>query len=321
MRILIPILIIAAIFTGLQSLFIVKQTEFAIKFRLGEVVRADYEPGLHLKTPFINNVVKFDNRLQLLDMQPEQMNTAEQKYVDVDYYIKWRIEDPREFYISTSGGDFRIARTRLAQLIRDDLREEFARRSLNEVVSVQRRDMMEDLQEQAGISAEQFGILINDVRIKKIELTEEVLDSVFNRMETQRTEYANELRSLGRERAEQIRADADRQVRILLAEAERDAARMRGEGDATATATYAGAYQRDPEFYAFLRSMEAYRNSFGGSGDMLLLDSESDFFRYMQTRELDPGQPPELLREQPEMPLQARPLDLQQGQPQDQPTQ
>ncbi|MFO7763364.1 MAG: protease modulator HflC [Wenzhouxiangellaceae bacterium] len=285
MRILIPILIIAGIFTALQSLFIVKQTEFAIKFRLGEVVRADYEPGLHLKTPFINNVVKFDRRLQLLDMQPEQMNTAEQKYVDVDYYIKWRIEDPREFYISTSGGDFRIARTRLAQLIRDDLREEFAQRSLNEVVSIQRRNMMEDLQLQAGISAEQFGIAINDVRIKKIELTEEVLDSVFNRMETQRTEYANELRSLGRERAEQIRADADRQVRILLAEAERDAARMRGEGDATATSTYAAAYQRDPEFYSFIRSLEAYRNSFGGDGDMLLLDSDSDFFRYMEARE------------------------------------
>lgn len=285
MRILIPILIIAAIFTALQSVFIVKQTEYAIKFRLGEVVRADYEPGLHFKTPFINNVVKFDRRLQLLDMQPEQMNTAEQKYVDVDYYIQWRIEDPREFYISTSGGDFRIARNRLSQLIKDDLREEFAKRSLNEVVSIQRRDMMEELQEQAGASAEQFGIAINDVRIKKIELTEEVLDSVFNRMETQRTEYANELRSLGRERAEQIRADADRQVRILLAEAERDAARLRGEGDARATATYAAAYQRDPEFYSFIRSLEAYRNSFGADGDMLLLDSESDFFRYMKRRE------------------------------------
>lgn len=285
MRILIPILIIAGIFTALQSVFIVSQTEYAIKFRLGEVVRADYEPGLHFKTPFINNVVKFDRRLQLLDMQPEQMNTAEQKYVDVDYYIKWRIEDPREFYISTSGGDFRIARTRLAQLIRDDLREEFARRSLNEVVSIQRRDMMEELQLQASSGAAQFGIVINDVRIKKIELTEEVLDSVFNRMETQRTEYANELRSLGRERAEQIRADADRQVRILLAEAERDAARLRGEGDAQATATYAEAYQRDPEFYSFIRSLEAYRNSFSNDGDMLLLDSDSDFFRYMERRE------------------------------------
>ncbi len=287
MRILIPILIIAGIFTALQSVFIVNQTEFAIKFRLGEVVRADYEPGLHLKTPFINNVIKFDRRLQLLDMQPEQMNTAEQKYVDVDYYIKWQIEDPREFYISTSGGDFRIARTHLAQLIRDDLREEFARRSLNEVVSIQRRDMMEDLLLQASQSAQQFGIAINDVRIKKIELTEEVLDSVFNRMETQRTEYANELRSLGRERAEEIRADADRQTRILLAEAERDAARLRGEGDAQATATYAAAYERDPEFYSFIRSLEAYRNSFRAEGDVLLLDSDSDFFRYLNRRDQD----------------------------------
>src|SRR6056297_2122747 len=179
MRILIPILIIAGIFTALQSVFIVKQTEYAIKFRLGEVVRADYEPGLHFKTPFINNVVKFDSRLQLLDMQPEQMNTAEQKYVDVDYYIKWRIEDPREFYISTSGGDVLIARSRLAQLIRDDLREEFAKRTLSEVVSEQRSDMMSELQQQVGAGARDFGIVINDVRIKKIELTEEVLDSVF----------------------------------------------------------------------------------------------------------------------------------------------
>lgn len=281
MRILIPVVVVLALFVGLQSIFVVKETEYAVKFRLGEIIRADYQPGLHFKTPFINNVVKFDSRLLLLDMPPEQMNTAEQKYVDVDYYIKWRIEDPRQFYISTAGGDFRIAQTRLAQLIRDDLREEFAKRSLNEVVSVQRRDMMEELQRQAGEGARQFGIAINDVRIKKIELTEEVLDSVFNRMETQRTEYANELRSLGRERAEEIRAEADRQVRVLLAEADRDAARLRGEGDARATAIYAEAYQRDPEFYAFLRSLEAYRNSFGSGRDVLLLDSESDFFRYL----------------------------------------
>jgi membrane protease subunit HflC len=285
MRILIPILIIAAIFTALQSVFIVKETEYAIKFRLGEVVRADYEPGLHLKAPFVNNVVKFDRRLLLLDMPPEEMNTAEQKYVDVDYYLKWRIEDPREFYISTSGGDFRIARTRLAQLIRDDLREEFARRTLVQVVSEERGAMMESLQATANEGAMDFGIAVDDVRIKKIELTEEVLDSVFNRMETERTEFANELRSLGRERAEEIRAEADRQVRVLLAEAERDAARMRGEGDARATEIYAAAYERDPEFYAFQRSLQAYRNSFGGDGDMLLLDTESDFFRYLDARE------------------------------------
>jgi len=281
MRILFPLLAIIAIFVGLQSVFIVKETEYALKFRLGEVVRSDYQPGLHIKAPFINNVVKLDKRLLLLDMPPEQMNTAEQKYVDVDYYIKWQIEDPREFYISTSGGDFRIARTRLAQLVRDDLREEFARRTLNEVVSVQRRNMMQELQRQVSISAEQFGISINDVRIKQIELTQEVLDSVFNRMETQRTEFANELRSLGRERSEEIRAEADRQVRVLLAEAERDAARLRGEGDARATEIYAAAYEQDPEFYAFMRSLEAYRNSFGGQRDLLLIDSQSDFFRYL----------------------------------------
>jgi membrane protease subunit HflC len=285
MRILIPILIIAAIFTALQSVFIVKETEYAIKFRLGEVVRADYEPGLHLKAPFVNNVVKFDRRLLLLDMPPEEMNTAEQKYVDVDYYLKWRIEDPREFYISTSGGDFRIARTRLAQLIRDDLREEFARRTLVQVVSEERGAMMDSLQATANEGAKDFGIAVDDVRIKKIELTEDVLDSVFNRMETERTEFANELRSLGRESAEEIRAEADRQVRILLAEAERDAARMRGEGDARATAIYAAAYERDPEFYSFQRSLEAYRRSFGGDGDMLLLDTESDFFRYLDQRD------------------------------------
>lgn len=285
MRILIPILIIAAIFTALQSVFIVKETEYAIKFRLGEVVRADYEPGLHLKAPFVNNVVKFDRRLLLLDMPPEEMNTAEQKYVDVDYYLKWRIEDPREFYISTSGGDFRIARTRLAQLIRDDLREEFARRTLVQVVSEERGAMMESLQATANEGALDFGIAVDDVRIKKIELTEEVLDSVFDRMETERTEFANELRSLGREQAEEIRAGADREVRVLLAEAERDAARMRGEGDARATEIYAAAYERDPEFYSFQRSLQAYRNSFGGDGDMLLLDTESDFFRYLNERE------------------------------------
>jgi membrane protease subunit HflC len=285
MRILIPILIIAAIFTALQSVFIVKETEYAIKFRLGEVVRADYEPGLHLKAPFVNNVVKFDRRLLLLDMPPEEMNTAEQKYVDVDYYLKWRIEDPREFYISTSGGDFRIARTRLAQLIRDDLREEFARRTLVQVVSEERRAMMDSLQATANEGARDFGIAVDDVRIKKIELTEDVLDSVFNRMETERKEFANELRSLGRERAEEIRAEADREVRVLLAEAERDAARMRGEGDARATEIYAAAYERDPEFYSFQRSLQAYRNSFGGDGDMLLLDSQSDFFRYLDQRD------------------------------------
>ncbi|SRR6056297_1225096 len=285
MRLLIPILVVVGIVVGLQSVFIVDETESALKFRLGEIIRDDYAPGLHLKTPFINNVVKFDNRLITLDMPPEQMNTAEQKFVEVDYYVKWRIIDPSRFYTSTSGGDFAIARSRLAQLFRNDLRDEFAQRTLSEVVSEQRRDMMDKIQTRANERVGDFGIVVNDVRIKKIELTEEVLDSVFNRMETQRTEFANELRSLGRERSEEIQAEADRQVRVLLAEAERDAARIRGEGDARATEIYANAYQRDPEFYAFLRSLEAYQASFGGSRDVLLLDTGSDFFRYFDRQE------------------------------------
>jgi modulator of FtsH protease HflC len=280
MRLLLPIIILVAIIIGLNSVFVVKETEFAIKFRLGEVVRADYEPGLHLKMPFINNVRKIEKRLITLDMRPEQMNTAEQKFVEVDYYVKWRVMDPRQFYISTQGGDMMFTRARLGQLIRNDLRDEFAQRTLSEVVSEQRREMMEGLVARADRRFQEFGIDVIDVRIKKIELTDEVLNSVFERMETQRTEFANELRSLGRERAERIRADADRQVRVLLADAERDAQRFRGEGDAEAIQIYAEAFERDREFYSFWRSLEAYDRSFGTESDIMLMDTRSEFFRY-----------------------------------------
>ena len=279
MRIILPIVIVAALFVGLNSLFIVKETEFAIKFRLGEIIKTDYEPGLHFKMPFVNNVRKFDNRLITLDMQPEQMNTAEQKFVEVDYYVKWRIFDPAAYYVSTQG-DMMFARSRLAQLIRNDLRDEFARRTLSEVVSEQRREMMDELQVRADLRFEDFGIDVIDVRIKKIELTDEVLNSVFDRMETQRTEFANELRSLGRERSERIRADADRQVRVLLADAERDAARIRGQGDAQSIEIYAQAYDQDREFFSFWRSLQAYDTAFGTQNDVMLMDTRSEFFRY-----------------------------------------
>ncbi len=279
MRIILPIVIVAGLFVGLNSLFVVKETEFAIKFRLGEIIRTDYEPGLHFKMPFVNNVRKFDNRMITLDMQPEQMNTAEQKFVEVDYYVKWRIFDPAAYYVATQG-EMMFTRSRLAQLIRNDLRDEFARRTLSEVVSEQRRSMMDELQIRADRRFEDFGIDVIDVRIKKIELTDEVLNSVFNRMETQRTEFANELRSLGRERSERIRADADRQVRVLLADAERDAARIRGEGDAQAIEIYAAAYNQDREFFAFWRSLQAYDNAFGTESDVMLMDTRSEFFRY-----------------------------------------
>ncbi len=282
MRILIPLILIAVLFVGLNSLFVVKETEYAIKFRLGEVVRADFEPGLHFKMPFINNVVKLERRMITLDMQPEQMNTAEQKFVEVDYYVKWQIADPRQFYISTQGGDMMFTRSRLGQLIRNDLRDEFAQRTLSEVVSEQRRTMMERLVARADERFQDFGIDVIDVRIKRIELTEQVLNSVFDRMETQRTEFANELRSLGRESAERIRADADRQVRVLLADAERDGQRIRGAGDAQAIEIYANAYNRDREFYSFYRSLDAYQNSFGTENDILLLDTSSEFFRFFE---------------------------------------
>jgi modulator of FtsH protease HflC len=283
MRLMLPIVIIVAIIIALNSVFVVKETEFAIKFRLGEVVRADYEPGLHFKMPFINNVRKFEKRIITLDMRPEQMNTAEQKFVEVDYYVKWRITNPRDFYVATNG-DMMFTRSRLGQLIRNDLRDEFAQRTLSEVVSEQRREMMEQLVLRADRRFQDFGIDVIDVRIKKIELTDEVLNSVFERMETQRTEFANELRSLGRERAERIRADADRQVRVLLADAERDAQRIRGEGDARAIEIYAEAFNRDREFYSFWRSMNAYENSFGTEKDILLMDTRSEFFRFFDTQ-------------------------------------
>lgn len=279
MRIILPIVIVAGLFVGLNSLFVVKETDFAIKFRLGEIIRTDYEPGLHFKMPFVNNVRKFDNRMITLDMQPEQMNTAEQKFVEVDYYVKWRIFDPAAYYVATQG-DMMFTRSRLAQLIRNDLRDEFARRTLSEVVSEQRRSMMDELQIRADRRFEDFGINVIDVRIKKIELTDEVLNSVFNRMETQRTEFANELRSLGRERSERIRSDADRQVRVLLADAERDAARIRGDGDGQAIEIYAAAYNQDREFFAFLRSLQAYDHAFGTESDVMLMDTRSEFFRY-----------------------------------------
>ncbi len=280
MRLFIPIIIVVALIIGLNSIFVVKETEFAIKFRLGEVVRADYEPGLHFKMPFINNVRKLDKRIITLDMRPEQMNTAEQKFVEVDYYVKWRITSPRDFYVATQGGDMMFTRSRLGQLIRNDLRDEFAQRTLSEVVSEQRREMMEQLVLRADRRFQDFGIDVIDVRIKKIELTDEVLNSVFERMETQRTEFANELRSLGRERSERIRADADRQVRVLLADAERDAQRLRGDGDAQAIEIYAEAFNRDREFFSFWRSMNAYEASFGTENDIMLMDTRSEFFRF-----------------------------------------
>jgi len=264
------------------SVFVVDQRQYALKFQLGKIIRTDYEPGLYFKIPFVNNVRKFDKRILTLDQQPEQMNTKEQKYVDVDYFVKWRIIDVANFYTATQGNES-LAVSRLVKIFSDGIRDEFAKRTLREVVSEQRAEIMDDLTATAGIRVADLGIEIIDVRIKQISLTDRVTDSVFNRMATQRTEFANELRSLGRERSEQIRSDADRQVRVLMAEAQRDAEQVRGEGDARSANIYASAYNQDREFYSFNRSLEAYRKAFGNNQDVMVLDPGSEFFDYFST--------------------------------------
>lgn len=278
-RALIAIIIAALLFVGLNSVFTVSETEYAIKFQLGRVVKADYAPGLHIKAPFINNVRKFDRRILTLDTQPEHMITSEQKFVNVDSFIKWRITDVAQFYISTQGNE-RNALNRLDSIIKDRIRNQIASRTLAEVVSEQRVTTMQDIQQRANEAAQEFGIEIVDVRIKAVELPEDVRESVYRRMSADRQKEANRYRFEGREEAERIRADADRQVQVILAEAEREGQTLRGEGDAIATKTYAAAYGQDEEFYAFYRSLQAYGNSFGGSQDVLVIDPSSSFFDY-----------------------------------------
>lgn len=265
---------------GLSSLFVVKETEYAIKFQLGRIVKADYEPGLHFKLPFINNVRKFDRRILTLDTPSELMLTSEQKFVNVDSFVKWRIKDVSKFYISTEGMELR-ALNRLEQIIKDRMRAQIASKTLVEVVSQQRVNIMRGIKETANnATGDEFGIEVLDVRIKSIELPEDVRESVFRRMATDRQKEANLLRFQGREEAETIRANADREVQVLLAEAQRDGQTMRGEGDARATEIYSEAYGADEEFYAFYRSLEAYGNAFGNNQDVMVLDKSSEFFNY-----------------------------------------
>lgn len=275
------LLILVAVlgFVGISSLFIVTETEYAIKFQLGRIVKADYEPGLHLKLPFVNNVRKFDRRLLTLDTNPEHMLTSEAKFVAVDSFVKWRIEDVSRFYTSTQGNEL-VALNRLDSIIKDRIRNQIASRTLAQVISAERVVLMEDITRTANEAASEFGIAIVDVRIKAIELPDDVRESVFRRMSADRQKEANLYRFQGREAAERIRATADREARVIVAEAQRDAQQMRGEGDARATEVYAAAYGMDEEFYAFYRSLEAYGKAFGNSSDVMVLDPSSSFFDY-----------------------------------------
>ncbi|MGJ0431462.1 protease modulator HflC [Methylobacter sp.] len=270
----------ALLLIGMMCIFTVNETEKAIKFQLGEIVKSDYEPGLHFKMPFINNVKKFDARIQTMDSKPERFLTAEKKNVIVDSFVKWRIGDVTTFY-TVVGGDIDQANLRLDQIIKDAFRGEFGKRDIKQLVSTDRRAIREILIKNSRAIAANLGMDIVDVQVKRIDLPSEVSSSVFRRMEAERERVAREFRSQGAEAAERIRADADRQQVVTLANAYRDAEKLRGEGDAKSAEVYANAYGQDAEFFAFYRSLNAYRGSFSGS-DIMVLEPDSDFFKYFK---------------------------------------
>jgi modulator of FtsH protease HflC len=271
-----------SVFLLSNTLFVVKETERAVMLQFGELVNADIQPGLHAKIPWVNNVRKFDARIQTEDATPQRFLTLEQKALDVDSYAKWRVIDVGQFYISTRG-NVTAAGSLLAQRINDGLRDQIGTRTLIEVVAGERDQLMLDLTSELNEStAADIGIEVIDVRVKRIDLPDDVRSSVYDRMITERNREAQEIRSRGDELAIGIRADADRQVVIYEAEAYRDAEQIRGQGDADATSIYAGAYSKDEEFFAFTRSLNSYRETFSSKNDVLLLDPDSDYFKYLK---------------------------------------
>jgi membrane protease subunit HflC len=264
------------------SAFSVDQREYAIVFRLGEIISVKQSPGLYFKIPLVDNVRYFEKRIVTLDwVEPDRFITSEKKNVLVDSFVKWRIIDPAKYYVSVRG-DEKQAEARLSQVVNDGLRAEFGKRTIHEVISGERAKIMDILRDKADREARQMGIQVLDVRLKRVDLPQEVSDSVYQRMEAERKRVANDLRSQGAGAAEKIRADADKQREVILAEAFRDAQRIKGEGDGRASEIYAEAYSRNPEFYAFYRSLEAYRNSLRSKADVLVLDPSSEFFKYLK---------------------------------------
>ncbi len=265
------------------SAFNVKQWELAIRLRLGEIVDADYKPGLHWMIPFINNVKVFDGRIQTLDANPQRFLTGEKKDVIVDSFVKWRIANVGQYYRSTGGSSLRTS-SLLAERINTSLRDEFGKRTIAEVVSGERAEIMALLTKEADEKASELGVEVIDVRIKRIDLPSEVSGSVYERMRAERERVARDWRAQGDEAAERITADADRQRTVILANAFRDAEKLRGEGDAKAAAIYAKAYNSNSEFYAFYRSLAAYRSIFADSGNMMVLKPDSEFFKYFNKK-------------------------------------
>ena len=264
------------------TLFTVDQRQNAIVFQLGEIKDVVQEPGLHFKWPMLQNVAHFDMRILTYDdAEPLRFLTQGNRPVLVDSFVKWRINDVRQYYVSVGGDEFRAA-TRIRQTVSGALRDEFGVRSLHDVVSGEREQIMSQVREKVDEDLKRIGVGVVDVRLKRVDLPADVSESVYRRMEAERKRIANEQRSTGAADAEKIRADADRQREVLLAEAYRDAQRVRGEGDAKAAAIYAAAFNQNPEFFSFYRSMEAYRNTFRGRNDMLLIEPNSDFLRYFK---------------------------------------
>ena len=274
---------LVALIVGALSLFVVDQRQNAIVFRLGEVIDVKKEPGLYFKIPLLDNVRNFDVRILTIDTaEPERFLTSEKKNVLVDLFVKWRITDVKQYYVSV-GGNESLAQTRLLQTINDGLRAEFGNRTVHDVVSGERDKIMDLMRDRANEDAKTIGVEVLDVRLKRVDLPQEVSVDVYRRMEAERKRVANELRSTGAAESERIRAEADKQREVIVAQAYREAQRVKGEGDAKSTAIYARAYEQNAEFYAFYRSLEAYKASFRGRNDVLVLEPSSEFFKYLRS--------------------------------------
>lgn len=267
---------------GLMSIFVVDERELVLKFRLGEIVKSDYDAGIYLKIPFINNIKKFDKRILTLDARPAIYLTKEKKNVNVDFFVKWRISQVETFYKAMSGGNERVAAERLYTIVNDGLRDQFSKRTIKEVIAGEREEIMNESTKAANAEVNKFGIELVDIRVKRIDFSEDISNSVYRRMEAERTRVAKDYRSRGAEAAERIRADADRQRTVTIADAYREAEKTRGDGDGTAASIYAKAYNKDSEFYSFYRSLNAYKESFNAQSDMMVIDPSSDFFKYFK---------------------------------------
>ena len=274
------VIFIVGVFVVRASVFTVDEREHALKFRFGEIVQSGYEPGIHFKIPFINDVMKYPDRILNYDQSEEKFLTGEKKNLIVDYFITWRIVDPGQYY-RAAGGDEIFALERLSAIVKEGIKAQFSQRTVQEVVSAERSELMEGMLVQARESAPALGIEVVDVRVMRIDLSDEVSGSVYSRMQQERARVASQLRAEGAEDAARIQAEADRERTVILAEAYRDSERIRGEGDANAADTYAQAYTQNAEFYSFYRSMQAYRQSLGREQDVLVLDPNSEFFQFL----------------------------------------